>query len=201
MRRKKEIILFAMMILVIGGGLFLWNWNKGSAFTLSDSERFHQEYKEVPKENVYVYKTSDEILNILKHGTGIVYLGFPECPWCQRYTVYLNQVAKEKHLSKIYYYNIRKDREENNQTYKQLLSILEEYLGYDEEGNHRIYVPSIIAVKEGKLVGFDDETSYDTKNAKTPDAYWTEERIQNLKDKLAKMIKDATTQVCTDCNA
>ena len=30
----------------------------------------------------------------MENGTGVVYLGFPECPWCQAYVKYLNDVIK-----------------------------------------------------------------------------------------------------------
>ena len=46
----------------------------------TDAAKFASEYTEVPKDNVFVYKNSDEIINIIKHGTGVVYIGFPSCP-------------------------------------------------------------------------------------------------------------------------
>lgn len=164
------------------------------------NEKFSKEYTELTKENVYVYKEIDEVIKILEHGTGLVYLGFPECPWCQRYVVYLNEVAKEEGLEKIYYYNIKEDREKNTDNYQKLVSILEENLQYDQEGNRRIYAPSIIAVRGGKIVGFDDETAYDTKGHKTPDDYWNNEEIKDLKKKLTAMIKKVNVSMCTDCN-
>ena len=47
-----------------------------------------------------------EIIKIMKNGTGVVYLGFPECPWCQSYVKMLNEVAKDVGIEKIYYYNV-----------------------------------------------------------------------------------------------
>ena len=68
----------------------------------SDSEKFSEEYDTVDSTNLFVYRTSSEIINILKKGTGIVYLGFPSCPWCKAYVPYLNEVAKTNGLEKIY---------------------------------------------------------------------------------------------------
>ena len=51
----------------------------------NDNIKFSKEYNSVTKENIFVYKTKEEILNILEHGTGIVYFGYPECPWCMAY--------------------------------------------------------------------------------------------------------------------
>lgn len=173
--------------------------NKGEV-SLLDSVKFKSEYSNVDKDNVFVYRTIDEIISILNNGTGIIYLGFPECKWCQAYVSYLNDVAKELDLEKIYYFNILEDRKNNTEEYLKIVEIIKEYLNYDEEGKKRIYVPTVIAVKEGKIVGFDDETSLDTKELDDPKEYWTNEEVKDLKEKLTKMIKEVNTITCTECN-
>ena len=168
---------------------------------VSDSVKFSEEYTELTEDNVFVYKDSEEIIKILEHGTGVVLLGFPECPWCQRYVVYLNEVAKDIGIEKIYYYNILEDRKNNTDTYKKIVSLIGDYLQYDEEGNKKIYVPAVIGVNKGKIVGFDDETSYDTKGFETPQEYWNEESINNLKNKLNDIITKSNDNICTSCNS
>jgi len=166
----------------------------------TDSEKFKEEYSQVGEYNVFVYRTSDEIIKILEHGTGVVYLGFPECPWCQAYVPYLNEVADIEGLEKIYYYNIYNDRKDNTEFYQKVVNLTKDYLKYDEEGNKRIFVPAIIAVKEGEIIGFDDETSLDTLGFKDPKDYWIEERVTNLKSRLTQMISQIVDNKCTDCN-
>lgn len=166
----------------------------------TDAEKFASEYS-IDNDNVFVYRTLEEINKILKNGTGIVYLGFPECPWCKGYVPYLNEVAKKAKLDKIYYFNILKDRKNNTDNYKKTVELLKEYLKYDDEGNKRIYVPAVIAVNKGKIVGFDDETSYDTKGYENPEDYWKNEDLDGLKNRLSKMINDVSSDYCTtDCN-
>ena len=76
-----------------------------------------------------------------------------------------------------------------------------DYLKFDEEGNKRIYAPSVIAVKDGEILDFDDETAWDTKGYKTPEEYWKNEDLEGLKEKLAKMFEETKTNICTsDCN-
>ena len=192
------IIALVVIALVITGTLFL---NKDPQETTNtDSEKFSKEYTEVDSNNVFVYRDIDEIINILEKGTGIVYLGFPECPWCQTYVKYLNEVASDLGVEKIYYYNIREDRSNNTEEYQKVVSILEEYLQNDEEGNKRIYVPSVISVKKGEIVGFDDETAWDTKGFEKPSDYWTDEEVKDLKAKLETMIADTEMNICTECN-
>ena len=187
MKKKRIIILVSVIILFMIGVVSLVLFLKKDKKTVSDMEKFSAEYHEVAKNNVFVYRNIDEIINILEKGTGIVYLGFPECKWCQRYTKYLNEVAMDMGISKIYYYNIREDRKLNTENYHKIVSILENYLQNDEEGNKRIYVPSVIALKKGEIVGFDDETAWDTKGFETPDEYWNTDEVNDLKEKLEKI--------------
>ena len=168
----------------------------------TDAARFSKEYSNVSVDNPFVYRTGDEIVNILEHGTGVVYLGFPSCPWCQAYTGYLNEVAKEQGIDKIYYYNLEKDRLNNTDLYKKLVSILSPYLEFDEEGERRIYVPNITFVIDGKIIGNDNETSKYTAGESEPDNYWTDARIADLKSRLATYIKKVKeAEGCGDtCN-
>ena len=84
---------------------------------------------------------------------------------------------------------------------KKMIDILKDYLKFDEEGNKRIYALSVIAVKDGEILDFDDETAWDTKGYKTPEEYWKNEDLEGLKEKLAKMFEETKTNICTsDCN-
>ena len=204
MKNKKDYIIIGVLLIgIIATCTYFFrdsNKTKETNIKTENSEKFSKEYTEIKDDNVYTYKSIDEIIKIIEHGTGIVYLGFPECPWCQRYVVYLNEVAKKENLEEIYYYNIKEDREKNTNDYQKLVSLLEKNLQYDKEGNKRIYAPSIIAVKNGEIVGFDDETAYDTKGHATPNEYWSDEEVKDLKKKLTTMIKEVNKVMCTDCN-
>ena len=57
----------------------------------------------------------------------------------------------------------------------------------------------VVAVKKGEIVGFDDETAWDTKGFQTPDEYWTEEEVKDLTEKLETMIADTGMNICTEC--
>lgn len=186
--------IIAVLILIISLS-FLFKKDK-----MSDAERFAKEYH-FTVNNVFVYRSLDEINKILENGTGVVYLGFPECPWCKGYIPYLNEVAINEHLDKIYYFNILNDRKNNTSGYKKTAQLLNDYLKYDNEGNKRIYVPAVIAVNNGKIVGFDDESSLDTKGYETPEEYWKNEDLDGLKKKLSDMIKASFPSYCTSgCN-
>ena len=191
-----SVIIVALIAIVI---FLLLKENKIENIEVSDAQKFKQEYKTVPEDNVFTYATIDEILAILENGTGIIYLGFPECAWCREYVIYLNAVAKDRDIANIYYYNIQSDRNDNTKNYQQIVSFLTDYLPSDEEGNPRIYVPAVIFVRGGEIVGFDDETAYDTNGFSTPSEYWNAEEINDLKERLNTYIDNYS--ICTDCNS
>lgn len=202
---KKEkiilgVVLVAIIVLVIFSAYKYFSKENTVLEKKTDAEKFALEYTKLTNDNVFVYRNIDEIIRIFEHGTGIVYLGFPECPWCQEYVYYLNETAKEYGVEKIYYFNILGDRDNNTDNYLKLVDILDEYLQYDEEGNKRIYVPAVIAIKDGEILGFDDETSWDTKGYETPEEYWQNEDLEGLKNKFIKMFADINQNACSDCN-
>lgn len=204
MKNKGIIITMGIIIVaLIAVVVFLLvrdnNEDNSNNNEVTDAEKFSQEYTLVPDDNVFVYSSVDEIIDILENGTGVVYLGFPECQWCDQYVVYLNEVAKENGISEIHYYNIREDRSNNSENYQRIVALLEDYLEDDEEGNPRIYVPAVIFMNNGEIVGFDDETSLDTDGATSPSEYWTDERVADLKTRLSDYADMAN--ICVDCNS
>lgn len=199
MKKKNLIIIFVILLVIVLAGVGIFAWKREDKKE-TDAKRFSEEYSMVGEENPFVYRSLSEIIKILENGTGIVYLGFPECPWCNHYVAYLNEIAGEKNVDKIYYANILNDRKENTEEYQKVVKILSDYLQYDAEGNKRIYVPSLIIVEKGKILAFDDETAYDTKGHKTPEEYWEKEDLKGFKEKIKKMLSLVSNNVCTDCN-
>lgn len=203
MKNKGLIIgLVAIIVILIGVVIFLLVRDNNEEIvetTPTDAEKFAEEYPSMPDDNVFTYATVDEIIDVLDGGSGIVYLGFPECQWCNAYVPYLNDVAKSVGVNEILYYNIREDRSNNSENYQKIVELLDGYLTDDEEGNPRIYVPAVIFVNNGTIVGFDDETSLDTGGFTNPDDYWTEEEVNDLKSRLTSYMQSCT--VCTDCNS
>ncbi|HOV34825.1 MAG TPA: hypothetical protein PLS56_02435 [Candidatus Dojkabacteria bacterium] len=176
------------------------NEEKTNTAVEADAKRFAEEYPGVGQDNMFVYKSIDEVIDILENGTGVVYLGFPECKWCQAYVKYLYAVAVEQNIDTIYYTNILADRKNNTEQYQKLVEILKDYLLKDEEGNPRIYVPDVTVVSNGEILGHDNETSVITSaDSGTPQEYWNEEKVQNLKEKLREMFQKLQSNTCTSC--
>lgn len=197
MKKNKNYVIYGIIgIILIALIIFLViNGTKNKA---KDNEKFANEYTEVGKNNVFVYRNFDEIIKILEGGTGIIYFGFPECPWCQAYVPMLNEVAKEEGVEKIYYFNIREDRQKNSKNYQKLVKLLKNHLSKDDEGNERIFVPDIYAVKEGKILSHNNETSIMSSDI-TPSQYWTDSKKSEIKTKFKNMIDEVYSNVCKTC--
>ena len=191
MKKKNILILLGVVILVILiiSSYFIF-FKKD--MNITDAEKFAKEYTKLSSDNIFTYKSLKEVNKILEKGTGVVYLGFPECPWCQEYVKYVNEVAKKVGLDKVYYFNIREDRTN--------IKLLRDYLPTDEEGNPRVYVPLIAVIQNGKVVITDYETAEDTKGYDTPEEYWANEDLDALKTRLEKAFNTVKSNVCTDCN-
>lgn len=137
-----------------------------------------QEYLSIniSKDNVIKYSTIDELIHILNSGTGVIYLGYPECSWCRSAVDCLLYAADSTELDTIYYLNMLNVRDrlsldsdgnimtevEASEGYYDLVEvlspILDDYILTSSNGDSvntgkkRIYVPIVIFVKDGNIV-------------------------------------------------
>ncbi|MDY4543745.1 MAG: hypothetical protein SPE00_00265 [Bacilli bacterium] len=204
MKKKKTIIISSIVVLLLIVGLVLFLVFKKNKINKNIDEekiKFAEEYK-TTKDNVFTYRTIKEINKILKNGTGLVFLGFPKCPWCRGYVPIINEVAKKEGLEKVYYFNIYEDRKNNTEEYQEMVKLLKGFLRYDDEGNERIYVPSLIAVKNGKILEFDDTRYWNNKKYDSAEEFWQSADLKPMREKLVKMINEVNEKsACTaDCD-
>lgn len=192
MRKSAVVIITIVSIFAIFVG---YNYFNDKELTKnSDGIKFKEEYeklndtinsnnnKKYPKmsiknDNVIKYSTYDEVLQIIKEGTGVIYLGFPECPWCRNAVPVLLEAASESELDTIYYLNIQPDRDllvldsknkvrqdkKGTDDYYKLVDALSKHLddyiinngkGIEVNTNtKRIYLPTVIFVKDGEIQG------------------------------------------------
>ncbi len=199
---KKRVYIILIVVLAVIGALLIYKYTFNEENT--GVKKFTNEYTLVSDDNVFVYKSVDEIINTLEKGSGIIFLGFPECAWCQKYALYLNEVAKENNIKEIYYYNIKDIRSNNTNKYQKIVSYLESYLPTDDSQNKRITVPNVTFVKDGNVLFNDNETSL-ISDGTQPDDYYSEEAISALKNKLTLYFEkynsySNSTSTCTNCN-
>lgn len=206
----------------------------------NDSLKFKKEYEALngnisSSNNKYIelnislnnpikYSNYKEIIDVIKNGTGIIYLGFPECPWCRAAVPVLLEAAKNNNVDKIYYLNIKNDRDlyvindgkltyalddDGNEIkgvkeYFDLLDALDNYLSdyvieFDnktyETGKKRIYAPSVIFVKNGYVTNIQVSTVENHLDAYEP---LTKEQKKELYNIYEEEILNIYSETCSN---
>lgn len=185
MKKCEKILLgIISLVLIIAIPILIYDKFEDNTKKISDAEKFKKEYPSVSKENIFMYSNTTEVINILKNGTGVIFFAFPECKYCETYASILNETAKETGIDKIYYLNILNDRKSETKDYITITNLLKDYIICDDEGNKRIYSPDVTIVKNGKIIGHNNESSLITECEISSKNYWTNEKKEALKNKL-----------------
>ena len=179
----QKIIYFASAIFMFVAFIYLGTKDYNvSVQHLSDQESFTQEFG-ITSDNIYDYKTADEILEIMNTGTGVIFFAFPENTWSHTYAALLNDVAKYYGMNEIFYYNFLNDRSMNNSYYENIVKKLNAYVPVLDNGTRDIYAPTMIMVKNGETIAYDDETSIPHGDTSVDD-YWTHDKQESKKVEL-----------------
>ena len=94
--------------------------------------------------------------------SGVFYLGYSSCPFCRQFVRYLNEVALEKGVT-VYYMDAYNDYEPykiGTQAYDRTLEILYDYTDADESGEKCLWTPTVFALVNGEIRGFQIGASY-----------------------------------------
>lgn len=195
MKKKLIIAVDVVLVLILVGIMAFMIIDN----TRPDASKFKKEYEALNNSNVKIelneknpikYLSVNEVFDLFENKTGVIYFGFPGCPWCRNMLPVLFDSAKQNSVNTVYYFNPREIRGENNEDYNKLITILNEFLTENENGEKTLYVPDVYFVKDGKIVG----NHLGTVDSQTnPMESLTEEQKQellNIYNDLFKKIKD-----------
>lgn len=188
-RRITVVVVAILALALVGVGIFFAMNKKDTVET--DALKFKREYEALNGEKARgesVYQTLDisennkvkyanlkETVEFLEKDTGIIYFGFPNCPWCRGILPTLLNVVEKSSLDKILYVDMTDKRDtfevkddeavktkDADREYYRILEILDEYL--DEytvtdgvvdkaykTNEKRVYVPLVVVVKDGEI--------------------------------------------------
>ena len=172
MNKKVKLILQGILFVVIIVGFIYIGTRDFNKEVVVDNERFDADYVNVSKDNVFKYANAVEVYQALK-GNAIIFMGYPANVWSGYYANILNEAAKDAGIKEILYYDFYEDRENRNGTYQSIVLSLTNYLVTLDDGTEEIYAPTLVIVKNGKVIAFDNETAF-TKGNITPEVYWDE---------------------------
>lgn len=177
-----SFLLFSIILIIIVTSLFSNNTD-GAKFNRSyesynnkkvDDTHKYQKLK-IKKKNKVKNVTIEEAIDILESKTGLIYFGFPNCPYCRGILPILLDTVEKSNLTELYYLDMTNLRDEYkvedgraiqsksaDASYYELLSLLNNYLddyivtdenGIEyEAGEKRLYVPLVVGVQEGFIV-------------------------------------------------
>lgn len=184
------LLLFTFMIMI---GIIAFRDKKEESVMNSDSISFKNEYESlnnvvrekdgrtikeisIDANNPVDILTEEEAVALLESGTGILYFGFPDCPWCRNMLPVLLQTLKNMSIERMYYLNIGSIRdtlalgeknkvevkEEGTKGYYKILELMDEvldpyYLTSEDDKKidtkeKRLMAPTVVAIKDGKIV-------------------------------------------------
>ncbi len=230
------VIISLIAILAVGFGVYAYK-NKDTKTCKNeetDAIKFKREYEtfngkkydntdieyftvNLSNKNLFKYVSEKEAVKFLKEGTGIIYFGFPQCPWCRTLVPYLEEAARLNGVEEIKYLNILDIRDsykvedkkvitdkKGTDEYYEILEILDKYLEVfsvtDQAGKKyatgvdRLYAPTFVVVKDGEIVSFHEGT-VESQEKFVP---LTEEEQKELKNILNEKISVISNTVCTD---
>lgn len=224
MKKNIVIVLIGIILVgVIGLSFFTVRDNK----ITDDEKNFKVEYEsfngktsltsnkkylevKIPEKNGIEYISGKKVIEVLSEGTGVIYFGFPECPWCRNMIVPFLEVMAEQEETVYYYnaYSIRDDKDldedgnivtykEGTETYYKILELLgdkaETYEGLNDESIKRLYFPTVVFIKNGRIVDMHVSTVESQK-----DPY--KKLSDNQKTKLKEIYKNGLDKIHTSDN-
>lgn len=163
--------------------------------------------------------TEEETVSLLENGTGILYFGFADCPWCRSLLPTLLSTLDNMSIDRLYYLNIGSIRdtlaldeknkvevkEEGTKGYYKILElmdgVLEPYYLTTSDGKKidtkekRLYAPTVVGVKNGKIVGIHVGTVESQKSGYDD---LTEEETKELNGSLMELINKVYDVNCDE---
>ena len=226
----KGIIVLIFVLLVVIGIIFILGNNKGNDTKkpTEDMLTFKEEYEalngkdngagekypsiSIPEYNLIKYSSVEEIIELAEGGTGIIYFGFPSCPWCRNAVPELITVTLDKGVDIIHYLDltdlrsiweiqegiaveIKQGKKEYYDLLRVFASIINPYVLTDDDGTEyetgelRIYVPLMVFVKDGEIIGYHN-TTVKLPEEQSPWDSLTPSQKEELKDLFRDLIDE-----------
>lgn len=160
----KKIAVIALSIILVFGLAGCSTSQEKNNSNKTDALQFKTDYEEynngensikvdIKEQNPIKYASAEEVFSLFENGTGILYLGFPNCPWCRNMISILLDVAQKENIDTVYYLNPRVTKSSEPENYDHLKELLSDYLDVNADGEKTLYVPDVYFVKDGKIIG------------------------------------------------
>jgi thiol-disulfide isomerase/thioredoxin len=165
---------------------------------------------DIPEDNPFIYTDIEEIKGLLADGTGVIYFGFPECPWCRAILpVFIDAIEDVKESVAVYVYNLKELRnelqladdgtivtkKEGTEEYDYLVNALYDWLGayngLNDDSIRRIYMPTLVFVRNGRIMDVHVATVSSQSDPYTPlDQTQYQELYGIIRENLLEITED-----------
>lgn len=185
---KSKLEMFVSIVIFIGlllGFIYFGSKEYKSKVVMEVNEN---ETIKFDAENIYTTINASDALNYIKGKNVIILFGIND-DMTLRYGNLLNNIAKDNGIEEIYYYDVEKDRKDNNASYRSVVEYLSNYVTYFESKTSDIFGPTLL-IKSNDLIIYYDDSAAVTKGLYTPDEYFTSYTEGNMNNLLPTIFKD-----------
>ena len=212
MKKNIKIIISVLIIILLCVGLvYVFINNIENSSEKEEKMEFSKLYN-VDENHVFETISVKDAVDLLENGTGIIYLGYSDCPWCQDIVPLLNESAKNNDVSKVYYiedfYNMRPDKTSNpkyQNEYNKIVDIIKKYedkINEQIKEDNIIKVPLVLFVKDGEILGYQKGTveGHNISQDENGNNYLrdlTDEEEQEITKKLNNLINKIYPNACS----
>ena len=132
-----------------------------------------------------------ELKNVFENNSsGVFYIGYIDCPFCQKCLRYLDQVSREMGVT-IYYIDAFNETDPlSGDTLLMVEGLLEKIMQKDEDDDdYHIWTPSVFNVINGEIVNYSVGLPLNLKGDTDWDNPPTEKQIKKLTDQYEAVLK------------
>lgn len=177
----RKILYGIAFCIVIVAFIFLGKYDFNN--NIEPNKKVANDYKYVDDENCFEEIDLDKAINVSKD-SGVILFAKPDKSFSDYYAGIISKACIGTEIDKIYLYDSSIDRIQSSKKFDKLIKQLNDVVVYDDLDEPHIYMPTIVFIKDGKIVSFDNDTSIHYGNMKVKD-YWTTE-IEQEKIELIK---------------
>lgn len=152
---KKMIIISICLCYILGCSSPSKSNEKNYCDESTNSCTLDNDANSVQSTHPFISITMQKAIQLFKEKKkGVIYFGYPDCPWCQEAQPILEDVSKEFPID-VYYVRTRDNNKEKLYTEdekKAIIPYLKNYLKEDDQGILQLYVPLVISIKDGEIL-------------------------------------------------
>ena len=126
---------------------------------IEDEDKFAIEYS-ITANHKFEYAKIHDIFDMFEDGNGIVYFANSDDERSIIYTKDINEIFDDLKVDKISYYNPSNIKNNNTKYYRELLNVVGENVGIDEDSNPSLEIPSLYFIKNGEIIGYVSSSKY-----------------------------------------